>query len=89
MIAFDNEQRVFHLSNGKLSMVLTLRSDAGYGEELLLSHFGAPVGDPAACAPAVENHASVDAERSTLPYACPADGRGDYRPSMLRARDAR
>ena len=90
MIAYDEKSRVFHLSNGLLSLVLCLRPDEFGRMELLMAHLGAPVDDPEACLYLTRTHdgASFDSQRQVLPYACPTEGRGDYRPALVCARDA-
>ena len=89
MISFDDKTRQFHLSNDCLSLVLGLRPDSREGEELLFAYLGPPLRDPASCLYLTEcaPGASFDTERQILPYACPTDGRGDYRPPMVCALD--
>ena len=88
MITFDPARRLFHLYNESISLVLCLRAD-GETEELLLAYLGAPLSDPAACLHLIPVHEGVsfDSLRQVLPYACPTEGRGDYRPALVCAVD--
>ena len=87
MITFDAEKRLFHLKNEHVSLVLWLRQDDMVGEEPLMAYLGAPLCDPAAPLPLIQQHdgASFDSLRQILPYACPTEGRGDYRPPLVCA----
>ena len=87
MITFDAEKRLFHLKNEHVSLVLWLRQDDMGGEEPLMAYLGAPLCDPAAALPLIQQHdgASFDSLRQILPYACPTEGRGDYRPPLVCA----
>ena len=69
--------------------VLIVRADEEGCDELLMAHFGAPLDDPGAALPLINERsgASFDSLRQILPYACPTDGRGDYRPPMVSALD--
>lgn len=88
MIEFLKEKRLFHLHNDELSLVLMLRDDEKGLPELLQVYLGAPLNDPASALTFQLNEgASFDSLRQILPYACPTDGRGDYRPSMVRVVD--
>ena len=90
MIEFLPDARLFHLRNDFLSLVLTLRADEEGCDELLMNYLGAPVADPQAALflSDLRPGASFDSLRQVLPYACPTEGRGDYRPPMACARDA-
>ena len=89
MITFDGEKRLFHLRNDFLSLVLCLRPDEEGAEELLMAYLGAPLDNAAACLYLTDLNegASFDSLRQALPYACPTEGRGDYRPSLVCASD--
>ena len=89
MIKYVDSQRLFHLHNEWLSAVLCIRTDEEGCDELLMAHFGAPLDDPEAALPLINRRAgaSFDSLRQVLPYACPTEGRGDYRPPMVSARD--
>lgn len=89
MITFEEAKGVFRLNNEVISAVLTLREDSLGCRELLLTYLGAPV-QGADCASRMDypQLASHESERMALPYACPTEGRGDYRPSMVRVKDA-
>lgn len=89
MITFIEEKRLFHLHNDFLSVVLSLRKDEHGHDELLMPFFGAPLEDPAVVLPLIneKDGASFDSLRQILPYACPTEGRGDFRPVMVSAVD--
>ena len=88
MIEYLGKERLFHLHNAYLSLVLCLRDDEKGMPELLQAYLGAPLDDPEnALTFQTSEGASFDSLRQILPYACPTDGRGDYRPSMVRAVD--
>ena len=89
MISYDRETGVFHLENGLISLVLCVREDEAGQKELLLPYMGAPLSDPASCLYLAKTHggASFDTDRQARPYACPTEGRGDYRPPLLCAVD--
>ena len=88
MIEFLSEKRLFHLHNDRLSLVLMLRPDEKGFPELIQVYLGSPLNDPASALTFQQNEgASFDSLRQILPYACPTDGRGDYRPSMVRVKD--
>lgn len=89
VITFDESKRLFHLRNNALSLVLCLRPDEEGTEELLTAYLGAPLDDPAACLYRLNlrEGASFDSLRQVLPYACPTEGRGDYRPCLVCAED--
>ena len=88
MIEYLSEKRLFHLHNEELSLVLILRDDEKGLPELLQVYLGAPLDDPrSALTFQLNEGASFDSLRQILPYACPTDGRGDYRPSMVRFTD--
>ena len=89
MIRYFEAQRAFHLSNRYLSVVLCVRDDDEGCGELLMAHFGAPLDDPEAALKLINQRrgASFDSLRQVLPYACPTEGRGDYRPSIVSVRD--
>ena len=89
MIGFDAVRRLFHLRNASVSLVLSLRPDEEGALELLTAYLGAPLDDPAACLHWINQRegASFDSLRQTLPYACPTEGRGDYRPALVCAAD--
>lgn len=88
MITFERQNGVFRLNNEVLSAVLTLREDDLGCRELLLTYLGAPIQE-LDCADRMEypQLATHESERMALPYACPTEGRGDYRPSMVRVKD--
>ena len=89
MIHVDSEHHLFHLRNGFLSLVLRVQADGDGERELLMPYLGQPLGDPASCLYLCQPRggASFDSPRQTLPYACPTDGRGDYRPALVCALD--
>ena len=65
-----------------------LRDDEKGLPELLQVYLGAPLDDPASALTFQLNEgASFDSVRQTLPYACPTEGRGDYRPALVCAVD--
>ena len=90
MIEFLEKEKLFHLRNEYLSFVLCLRADEMGCLELLAPYLGRPLSDPAACLYRAElrEGASFDSLRQVLPYACPTEGRGDYRPPLAAAREA-
>ena len=89
MIEYIEKDRLFHLHNGSVSWVLALRRDENGQDDLLCAYVGAPLTDPASALIWQENEgASFDSLRQILPYALPTEGRGDYRPALLSARDA-
>ena len=79
MITYDESRRLFHLYNDLMSVVLCVRADEDGCDELLMAHFGAPLDDPGAALPLINERsgASFDSLRQILPYACPTDGRGE------------
>ncbi|MDL2206898.1 alpha-galactosidase [Eubacteriales bacterium OttesenSCG-928-N13] len=83
MITFDEASRAFHLRGDQLSLVLKLREN-----ELMMCYLGAPLNDPEATHYLSDLRAflSFDTLRTILPYACPTEGRGDYRPPMIRVK---
>ena len=84
MIEYLRDARIFHLHNEFLSLVLLLRDDEKGMPELLQAYLGAPLDDPRTAVTFRQNEgASFDSLRQILPYACPTDGRGDYRPPMV------
>ena len=89
MISFDAAQGIFHLQNKFLSLVLCLRPDEEGERELLMAYLGEPLQNPASCLYMTElsEGASFDSLRQVLPYACPTEGRGDYRPVLVCAQD--
>lgn len=89
MIQYIDSQRIFLLHNKWLSVVLCIYSDENKCDELLLTHFGAPLDNPGTTIPRISRRggASFDTLRQILPYACPTEGRGDYRPPMVSVRD--
>ncbi len=90
MIAFDKEKMLFHWTNGLVSLVLCVRPDGDGEAELLMPYLGAALTDSASCLYLAEGRggASFDSPRQALPYACPTDGRGDYRPALVCAQDS-
>ena len=90
MIQYIEASHLFHLHNRYLSMVLSLRPDEEGCPELLTAYIGAPLDQPEAALALIPRWegASFDSLRQKLPYACPADGRGDYRPPLVCVRDA-
>ena len=89
MIHVDSKNSLFHLRNDFLSLVLRVQADGDGERELLMPYLGQPLGDPASCLYLCQPRggASFDSPRQTLPYACPTDGRGDYRPALVCALD--
>ncbi|MCR4886774.1 MAG: hypothetical protein K5919_07650, partial [Clostridiales bacterium] len=89
MIQYIASERLFHLHNGWLSLILSVRADEEGCGELLMAHFGAPLDNPEAALKLINQRrgASFDSLRQVLPYACPTEGRGDYRPPMVSVRD--
>jgi len=89
MIEYRAEAGLFHLRNDSLSLVLALRPDEEGCLELMAPYLGDPLDDPAACLCGMKRKggASFDSLRQVLPYACPAEGRGDYRPALVTARE--
>ena len=87
MIRFDSKKRTFHLRNGYLSMILSLRADEEGREELLTAYLGEPLEEADSCLYMTDlrEGASFDSLRQVLPYACPTEGRGDYRPALVSA----
>lgn len=82
MIIFDEIANTFHLKNDLISCVLSLHEN-----ELMMSYLGAAIDNP----PVYhwnDPHDSFDLPNDRRPYACPTDGNGDYRPAMVRVRDA-
>ncbi len=88
MIEYLAEEKLFHLHNEQVSWVFALKADESGAEELLHAYVGAPLKDPARCVCWKETEgASFDALRQILPYAAPTEGRGDFRPAMVAARE--
>ncbi|MBR3020198.1 MAG: alpha-galactosidase [Clostridia bacterium] len=89
MIHYDGMNNTFHLRNDDVSLVLCVQPDGDGEKELLMPYLGAPLNDPASCLYLCQPRggASFDSPRQTLPYACPTDGRGDYRPALVCAVD--
>ena len=89
MIQYIASERLFHLHNCWLSLVLSVRDDEEGCGELLMAHFGAPLDNPEAALKLINQRrgASFDSLRQVLPYACPTEGRGDYRTPMVSVRD--
>ncbi len=89
MIQIDQTNQLFHLRNDYLSLVLRVQADGDGEQELLMPYLGRPLDDPTACLYLClpRGGASFDSPRQTLPYACPTDGRGDYRPALVCALD--
>lgn len=88
-IHYQAETKTFHLTDGaQFSLILRVGEDPAGGETLYQDHWGAPVGDGALDYLAQDGKrglASFD-EKMQLPlFAYPTSGRGDYRPSALRA----
>ncbi len=90
MIFADTANKIFHLRNRHVSLALRVQPDGDGEQELLLPYLGSPLDDPASCLYlcAPRGGASFDSPRQTLPYACPTDGRGDYRPALVCAEDS-
>lgn len=89
MITYEEQKGVFRLDNGLISAVLALREDDMGCRELLLTYLGGPIqGQDCADRMEYRHLASHESERMALPYACPTEGRGDYRPSMVRVKDS-
>ena len=88
MITFEEQRGVFRLDNGLISAVLALREDDMGCKELLMTYLGGPIQGQDCVDRMDYSHqlASHESERMALPYACPTEGRGDYRPSMVRAK---
>ncbi|MBQ7656412.1 MAG: alpha-galactosidase [Clostridia bacterium] len=89
MIQFDETNQTFHLRNAFVSLVLRVQPDGDGEKELLMPYLGAALDDPASCLYLCQprDGASFDSPRQTLPYACPTEGRGDYRPALVCAVD--
>ena len=87
MIQADMSNGLFHLRNSFLSLVLCIRPDGDGEQELLMPYLGLAIDDPASCLYLCQPRygASFDSPRQSLPYACPTDGRGDYRPALACA----
>ena len=91
MISYVENQRLFHLKNEFLSCVLTLREEIPGRQELLMAYLGKPLQDPSQSlcrVDAMHEMASFDPIRQLLPYACPTEGRGDYRTPMAAVQDS-
>ncbi len=88
-LEINQEKRCFHLYNDSLSLVLWVRDDAKGNPEVIQAYFGGRLMDAACCIqPCIwQEGASFDSIRQMLPYACPTDGRGDFRPPLLSLRD--
>ena len=86
LIQFIEDKRVFHLFNHDVSFVLALIPDRWGNEELLMTYYGKRLNHPECTLRTSQwrEGASFDSPRQLLPYACPTDGRGDFRPPMLR-----
>lgn len=86
MFQFLEDKRIFHLYNDKVSFVLALFPDKEGHEELLMTYYGKRLDHPECTLRTMQwwEGASFDSPRQMLPYACPTDGRGDFRPPMLR-----
>ena len=89
MFTYIPEKKLFHLTNGEISLCFALVSDNPSGEELCLTHLGGALTNPACTLNRLDLHegASFDSLRQIEPYACPTDGRGDYRMPMICAKD--
>ena len=89
MIQADTSNGIFHLRNDFVSLVLCVRPDGDGKQELLMPYLGPALADPASCLYLCtpRGGASFDSPRQALPYACPTDGRGDYRPALVCAMD--
>ncbi len=89
MIQYLDSSHLFHLRNRYLSVILSLREDEAGCSELLMVYFGAPAENPEAALAQLpcREGASFDSLRQILPYACPTEGRGDYRPPLVSVRD--
>lgn len=88
MISYEAETKSFHLTNRRLSCVLMLNQEED-GETLIMSYLGAPLSAVRGkqLAEDLNEQESSDSQRDRLPYACPTEGSGDYRPVSLRVRD--
>ena len=88
MIEFIGDKKLFHLHTPDVSWVLWLKNDEMNKPELLMLYAGMHLDDPASALHVQENEgASFDSLRQILPYACPTQGRGDYREAMAAAAD--
>ncbi|MBQ3668584.1 MAG: alpha-galactosidase [Clostridia bacterium] len=88
VIEFIRDKGLFHLHNDKVSWVLMLRDDELGMPELLHLYVGKPLDNAQSAVMLQTNEgASFDSLRQILPYACPTQGRGDYRPAMVSVRD--
>ncbi|MBR2286944.1 MAG: alpha-galactosidase, partial [Clostridia bacterium] len=88
MIAIQND--IFHLYNDSISLVLCVLPDENGHRELLMPYFGSRIERPESV---VQPElwmpvASFDTHRQLVPFALPTDGRGDFRPSMLRVKES-
>ena len=87
MIEFKEDIGLFHLSNREMSVVLSLRDDGDAGKELLLAYLGNRIDQPEHALSLINTRrvSNMDFLRDMLPYACPTEGRGDFRPIMVSA----
>ena len=88
MIAIQND--IFHLYNDSISLVLCVLPDENGHRELLMPYFGSRIERPeSVIQPELWMPvASFDTHRQLVPFALPTDGRGDFRPSMLRVKES-
>ncbi len=86
-IIYDDQRRQFHLTNGQLSLVITLHELADGSVQPVMRHFGAPLKNPAFDA-LVYRTSSFDTPNTLLPFAIPTGGHGDFRPTQLTAIDS-
>lgn len=91
-IIYDQTSRAFHLTDHtSFSFVLKHSPDPAGGETLHHLYWGPALAQAAVgCLPTVDHIAlnSFDEALQLPPFAYPTSGRGDYRPSALRARGA-
>ena len=87
LISYDEALSCFHLTNGSISLVVSVLTDDVGQKELMLPYFGAAlntgVGVEALYPPFPGS--SFDPLRHQMPYCVPTEGRGDYRPCLVAA----
>ena len=90
MIHFDDSHQIFHVYNDLMSIVLWVRQDVHGLREIQMLHAGEKLVHPEFALHPEDfmSRASFDSERQVLPFAVPIDGRGDFRPCMLRVAQA-
>lgn len=85
-IKFDSEQKQFHLYTKKFSLVINLFTTRDKNVVPLIRYYGAPL--KGLYFYESEMFANgFDTQNTTLPFALPTSGHGDFRPLMLRVRN--